>query len=152
MTELICSLAACCVRAAVAASMPSAGDKTPVPPCIKVGESGNVEVTLEIEDRQKHTTIGKISADSVKVHITGNASHDSAQQEILALMAKTLALRLTNLTLLRGSGSRNKVLVIEMLNTRQVYARLRGVPPPQRRQQQEGQPGFKKPKPWHHGL
>eukprot|EP00882_Tetradesmus_deserticola_P008373 GHRQ01008830.1.p1 GENE.GHRQ01008830.1~~GHRQ01008830.1.p1 ORF type:complete len:246 (+),score=127.10 GHRQ01008830.1:546-1283(+) len=125
-----------------------AGDRVPVPPCIRVGESGNVEVTLEIEDREKHVTIGKITADAVRVHITGNAKHESAQQEILALMAKTLTLRLTNLTLLRGSGSHNRVLVVEMLNTRQVYARLRGLPPPQR----QDKPGFRKPKPWHHGL
>eukprot|EP00882_Tetradesmus_deserticola_P012365 GHRQ01013105.1.p1 GENE.GHRQ01013105.1~~GHRQ01013105.1.p1 ORF type:complete len:212 (+),score=97.34 GHRQ01013105.1:546-1181(+) len=48
-----------------------AGDRVPVPPCIRVGESGNVEVTLEIEDREKHVTIGKITADAVRVHITG---------------------------------------------------------------------------------
>lgn len=126
-----------------------AGDRVPVPPCIRVGESGNVEVTIEIEDRQQHVTIGKITAEAVRVHITGSANHDSAQQEILALMAKTLTLRLTNLTLLRGSSNRNKVLVVEMLNTRQVYARFRGVPMPPRRQDQ---PGYRKPKPWHHGL
>jgi hypothetical protein len=233
-----------------------------------VGESGNVEVTLEIEDREKHVAIGKITADAVRVHITGavwnkaeaaaavavavaagtvwcdsssaaeglwwlwhitvgkailpgalcvglqqlqqqceqrqsrcmhlecnlctsgalpslhrlalvgflftamhvfdhvsscaccptlplrtvpagNAKHESSQQEILALMAKTLTLRLTNLTLLRGSSSHSRVLVVEMLNTRQVYARLRGVPMPQR---QQDKPGFRKPKPWHHGL
>jgi hypothetical protein len=30
-----------------------------------------VEVTLEIEDREKHVAIGKITADAVRVHITG---------------------------------------------------------------------------------
>eukprot|EP00879_Flechtneria_rotunda_P018301 GHRR01019198.1.p1 GENE.GHRR01019198.1~~GHRR01019198.1.p1 ORF type:complete len:141 (+),score=24.40 GHRR01019198.1:367-789(+) len=127
-----------------------AGDRVPVPPCIRVGDSGNVEVSIEIEDRQQHATIAKITADHVRVHITGSANHDSAQQEILALMAKTLSLRLTNLTLLRGTSNRHKVLVVEMLTTRQVYARLRGLPPPQRRA--DGQPGYRKGKPWHHGL
>lgn len=129
-----------------------AGDKIPVPPCIRVGESGNVEVAIEIEDRQQHTAIGKILAEHVKLHITGSVNHDTAQQEILALMAKTLSLRLNNLTLLRGSSNRNKVLVIEMLSTRQVYARLRGLPMPQRKQQGDGQTGYRKPRPWHHGL
>lgn len=126
-----------------------AGDRVPVPPCIRVGESGNVEVTIELEDREKHVAIGKITADAVRVHITGNAKHESAQQEVLALMAKTLTLRLTNLTLLRGASSHSRVLVVEMLNTRQVYARLRGIPMPQR---QQDKPGFGKPKPLHHGL
>lgn len=123
-----------------------------MPPCIRVGESGNVEVTLEIEDRQPHTTIAKIAAEHVKIHITGNANHESAQQEILAFMAKTLVLRLNNLTLLRGSSNRNKVLVVEMLSTRQIYARLRGLPMPQRKQQGDGPAGYRKPRPWHHGL
>lgn len=126
-----------------------AGDKVPLPPCIRVGESGSCEVTLEIEDKQQHATIAKITADAVKVHITGSAGHDSAQQEVLALMAKTLTLRPTQLTMLRGSGANKRVMVVEMLTTRQVYARLRGIPMPQRRQDQ---PGHRKPKPWHHGL
>jgi uncharacterized protein YggU (UPF0235/DUF167 family) len=127
----------------------SAGDRVPLPPCIRVGDSGNCEVTMEIEDKQQHATIAKITPDAVRVHITGSASHDSAQQEVLALMAKTLTLRPTQLTLLRGSSSSKRVLVVEMLTTRQVYARLRGIPMPQRRQDQ---PGHRKPKPWHHGL
>ena len=123
----------------------------PLPPCIRVGESGNCEVTLELEDRQQHATIGKIAPEAVHVHLTGSASHGSAQQELLALMAKTLTLRPTQLTLLQGAepSSTRRVLVVEMLTTRQVYARLRGIPMPQRRQDQ---PGHRKPKPWHHGL
>lgn len=85
----------------------------------------------------------------MRVHIIGNAGQSSAQQELLALMAKTLTLRPTQLTLLAGSTSKHRVLVVEMLTTRQVYARLRGIPMPQRRQDQ---PGHRKPKPWHHGL
>lgn len=121
----------------------------PLPPCIRVGESGSCEVVVELEGGHKHATIAKISADAVHIHITGNATNESAQQELLALMAKTLTLRPTQLTLLRGSSPTNKVLVIEMLSTRAVYARLRGIPMPQRRQDQ---PGHRKPKPWHHGL
>lgn len=130
--------------------MVPAGDKVPLPPCIRVGESGSCEVTLEIEDKQQHATIAKITADAVKVHITGSAgTADSALQEVVALMAKTLTLRPTQLTMLRGSSANKRVMVVEMLTTRQVYARLRGIPMPQRRQDQ---PGHRKPKPWHHGL
>lgn len=89
------------------------------------------------------------SVSTCRCSLAGNAKHESAQQEVLALMAKTLTLRLTNLTLLRGASSHSRVLVVEMLNTRQVYARLRGIPMPQR---QQDKPGFGKPKPLHHGL
>lgn len=121
----------------------------PVPPCIRVGESGNVEVTLELDDRQQHTSIGRITADAVAVSITGSANHESAAQEVLALMAKTLTLRLNNLTLLRGASARQRLLVVEMLPMRVVYARLRGVPPPKRPELKDGQ---RKAKPWFHGL
>jgi hypothetical protein len=127
-------------------------DRTPLPPCVRVGESGNVEVTLELVDKQAHATIAKITADAVRVHLTGSASADTNpnQQELLALMAKLLTLRPTQLTLLRGpSGPASRVLVVEMLTARQVYARMRGIPMPARRQDA---PGFRKPKPWHHGL
>jgi uncharacterized protein YggU (UPF0235/DUF167 family) len=126
-----------------------AGDRVPLPPCIRVGDSGNTEVSLEIEDRAKHTTVSRINADAVVVSITGSASHDGGQSEIIALMAKTLTLRPTHLTLLRGGGSRNRVLVVEVLSPRIVYARLRGLPPPQRK---AGAEGARKPKPWFHGL
>lgn len=125
------------------------GDRTPLPPCIRVGDSGNCEVTLELEDKQQHTMIGKITPEAVKVHIMGSAAHDSSQAEVLALMSKILTLRNHQLTLLRGDTPRSRVLVVEMLSARAVYARLRGIPMPQRRQDQ---PGFRKPKPWYHGL
>jgi hypothetical protein len=116
-----------------------------------VGASGNCEVTLELQEKQPHATIAKITADAVRVAITGSAGHDNAsQQEVLALMAKILTLRPTNLTLLRhGEGPTGRMLVVEMLTARQVYARLRGIPMPARRQDA---PGHRKPKPWHHGL
>jgi hypothetical protein len=47
-----------------------------------------VEVTLEIEDREKHVTIGKITADAVRVHITGAAN--VVQQTWMAAAAVTM--------------------------------------------------------------
>ncbi|KIY95070.1 hypothetical protein MNEG_12893 [Monoraphidium neglectum] len=40
---------------------PSASDRIPVPPCIRKGESGSTEVVLELEDRQQHTAVAKIT-------------------------------------------------------------------------------------------
>lgn len=124
----------------------------PVPPCIRKGESGSTEVTVDIDDRSQHVAVGKITAEAVRMHITGNASHDVAQQELLALAARTLGCRLTQLALVRGSGPRNKVLIVEGLTPAQAYRRLKGEAPPkpdERRQQGEG---GRKRRPWHHGL
>jgi uncharacterized protein YggU (UPF0235/DUF167 family) len=135
----------------VLVAVPGAADRIPVPPCIRVGDSGSTEVTLEIEDKQAHAAIAKITADVVRVHITSNASHEVAQQELLALLARNLSMRLTQLTLVRGSSPRHKVLVVEMLSPRQVYQRLRGLgPKPGGGKGEEG--AGRKKRPWHAGL
>ncbi len=78
---------------------------------------------MEIEDRGTHTAVGKITAEHVKVHITGNAAHDVASQELLALMARTLGVRLTQLMLQRGQAPRSRVLLVESLSPMQVGMR-----------------------------
>lgn len=123
-------------------------DKVPVPPCIKKGDSGSTEVVLEIEDKQAHAAIAKISADSVRVHITSNASHEVANQELLQLLSRALGLRLTQIALVRGSSSRNKVLMVELLSPRTVYLRLKGDAPRQPKEEEGG----RRRRPWHAGL
>jgi hypothetical protein len=67
-------------------------------------------------------------------------------------MARTLNMRLTQLTLVRGSSPRHKVLVVEMLSPRAVYLRLRGIGPKHGRDG-DGQHGpQRKKRPWHAGL
>lgn len=123
-----------------------------MPPCIHKGESGSTEVSVEIDDRSQHTAVGKITAEHVRMHITGNAVHDVAQQELLALAARTLGVRLTQLTLVRGSGPRHKILVVEGLTPSLVYRRLKGEAPPKPdERRREGGDGRKR-RPWHHGL
>ena len=121
-----------------------------MPPCIRLGESGSTEVAIELEDKQAHAAIAKITADCVRIHLTSNASHEVAQNELLALMARILSMRLTQLTLVRGSSSRHKILVIEMLSPYTVYQRLRGIPYKHAGKAEEQ--GQRKRRPWHAGL
>jgi hypothetical protein len=83
-------------------------------------------VVLEIEDRQPHAAVAKITADAVRIHLTGSASSEVAQQELLQLMSRVLNLRLTQMMVSRGSSGKQRVLTVEMLTPRQVYRSLRG--------------------------
>jgi uncharacterized membrane protein YgcG len=104
----------------------AASDRIPVPPCIRKGDSGSTEVTIEIEDRQPHATVAKITSDAVRVHLTGSISSDVAQQELLQLMSRVFNLRLTQMMVMRGAHSKQRLLTVEMLTPRQVYRALRG--------------------------
>jgi hypothetical protein len=106
---------------------PGAGDKVPVPPCIRVGEGGSTEVVLEIEDRQAHSAIAKITSDAVRVHLTGGANSAAAQQELLQLMSRVFNMRLAQMVVTPGpAGGKQRVLTVENLTPRQVYRALRG--------------------------
>ncbi|KAL6756952.1 hypothetical protein V8C86DRAFT_2612421 [Haematococcus lacustris] len=101
------------------------GDKVLVPPCIRHhGPSGGTEVRLEIEDRVHRPALVKISADHVRIHITSNITSDSAQPEILQMMAKALAARLVQLTLVRGNRSRSRWLLVDHLTPAEVFEKL----------------------------
>jgi uncharacterized membrane protein YgcG len=102
----------------------------PVPPCIRKGDAGSTEVVLELEDRQPHAAVAKITSDAVRVHLTGHASSEAAQQELLQLMSRVLNMRLTQMVVMRaGVNSKQRILTVEMLTPRQVYRALRGEAP-----------------------
>ncbi|KAI8467127.1 MAG: hypothetical protein J3K34DRAFT_387095 [Monoraphidium minutum] len=105
---------------------PTAGDKVPVPPCIRKGDSGVTEVVIEVEDRQPHSAVAKITADAVRVHLTGGANSEAAQQELLQLMSRVLNMRLGQMVVMRGDGPKQRLLTVEALQPRQVYRALRG--------------------------
>ena len=109
---------------------PNAGDRVPVPPCIRRAATGAAtEAVLELEDRQPHAAVGRITADAVLVHLTGSASGDAAQHELLQLLSRVLNLRLPQLMLARGAHAKQRVLTVEGLTPRQVYRALRGDAP-----------------------
>ncbi|GBF95525.1 hypothetical protein Rsub_08506 [Raphidocelis subcapitata] len=108
---------------------PAAGDRVPVPPCIRKGDAGSTEVVLELEDRQPHAAVAKITSDAVRVHLTGHTSSEAAAHELLQLMSRVLNMRLTQMVVMRGANSKQRILTVEMLTPRQVYRALRGEAP-----------------------
>lgn len=60
-----------------------------VPPCIHRSErSGLVEVRLELEDRSHRCMLSRVTADVVRVHVTGLMANDSVHEELFDLFAR----------------------------------------------------------------
>ncbi len=96
-----------------------------MPPCIKRGEGGATEVRLELEDKAAKAALIKISADCVRLQVSANISHtDAANQELQQFVSRVLGCRITKLSLVRGTGSRNKVLLVDGMDPQQVYDKL----------------------------
>ncbi|GFR46446.1 hypothetical protein Agub_g8020 [Astrephomene gubernaculifera] len=97
-----------------------------VPPCISRSErSGLVEMRLELEDRSHRCTLSRVTADVVRVHVTGLMGSDAVHEELFDLFAKVLNVRLSQLDLRRAKSSRNRIMTVESLSPEQVYERLR---------------------------
>lgn len=92
----------------------------PVPPSIVPstaarevgGELGPcVQVTLSIEDRASTASLLKITADSVRVQMTGSVAQGTEiESEVLEYMRGVLGVRLSQLALVRGQSPRDKLL------------------------------------------
>ncbi len=60
-----------------------------MPPCIHRSErSGLVEVRLELEDRSHRCMLSRVTADVVRVHVTGLMANDSVHEEMFDLFAR----------------------------------------------------------------
>ncbi|GMH32640.1 hypothetical protein BSKO_00474 [Bryopsis sp. KO-2023] len=101
--------------------------ETPVPPCIMYVEPKGCQIALEVEDKATKPDIIKISADSVRIAVVSSVSHDHANEEILEFMAKVLGARLTQMSLVRGTSTRHKMLMVEHMTTQEAYQRLQVV-------------------------
>jgi hypothetical protein len=65
------------------------------------------------------------AAAAAPAQITSNISHvEAANQELLHFVARALGCRITKLSLVRGTGSRNKILHVEGLGPQEVYDNL----------------------------
>ncbi len=66
----------------------------------------------------------KISADYVRIGITQAISHSDANEEILEFLRSMLAVRLGQLTLVRGESTRHKLLMVTGTTPQEVFKML----------------------------
>ena len=99
------------------------GADAPVPPCIQRTNAGTTQVAIDIEDRARHAAVSKIGADEVAVAVMSKTHQ--ANDELLTFLGKTLRLRASDMSLVRGWSTRSKLLIVKGLTPREVYDRLR---------------------------
>mmetsp|Transcript_5159 Transcript_5159/g.14829 ORF Transcript_5159/g.14829 Transcript_5159/m.14829 type:complete len:235 (-) Transcript_5159:303-1007(-) len=102
-------------------------DKPPVPPCITQDESGLCLVKLEVDDHADKASLLKITADYVRVEISGAVTSTEANEVLLELCRRLLNCRLSQLTLVRGESTRHKVLQVLGTTPDAIFNRLQAV-------------------------
>lgn len=103
---------------------PAQGASPPVPPCILPLDQDTTQVSLEIDDRADKPSIIKISADHVRIEIAGAITAPETNEEILEFMRALLAVRLSQMSLIRGESTRHKLLMIQKIKPADVYQKL----------------------------
>lgn len=99
-------------------------EHVPVPPCIVGTEKGTL-VTLELEDRSPRRLILKISADAVRMQIKSSIQNPGAvAEEIADFMKALLGVKLSAVSLERGSHLRQKILQIQGVQPEEVFRNL----------------------------
>lgn len=82
--------------------------KTP----IIVNKAGNVSIKILAKPGAKQNTITEINDEEIQVQIAAVAREGEANTELIKYFSKVLGLRKSDISLDRGSKSRNKILVI----------------------------------------
>ena len=111
----------------------------PLPPCIQRVRAGvssvagsaasseaapqaQVQVALALEERSRSSAVLRISADDVRVSVTQSAS--ASADELLALLAKTLGVRLSQLRLDKGWNETSRMALVTGMQAEEVHLRL----------------------------
>ena len=84
----------------------------------------SAQVSLEIDDRADRPSIIKISADMVRIEITGAVTAPETNELILEFMRSLLTVRLSQLSIIRGESTRHKLLMVTKLKPEEAYQKL----------------------------
>lgn len=82
------------------------------PNAISVNQNGNIVLRIHAKPGAKQNTITNISTDAIGVQIAAPPVDGEANTELVKYIAKTLQLRKSDVTVDRGSKSREKILLI----------------------------------------
>ncbi|PNW74719.1 hypothetical protein CHLRE_12g485750v5 [Chlamydomonas reinhardtii] len=97
-----------------------------VPPCItRSDKTGLVEMRIELDERSHRCCLSRVTADVVRVHVTGLMAGDAVHEELFDLISKVLNVRLSQLDIRRAKHNRNRIMTVEGLTPEQVFERLR---------------------------
>lgn len=104
----------------------SAAPVTPVP--VSRDRTGAVTVSVHVKPGSKQNAITDVSAEAVGVAIAAAAMDGEANAELVRYLAQVLQLKKSQVTLDKGSRSRNKVIAVgTSLSPEEVLDRLKQV-------------------------
>ncbi|KAK9795516.1 hypothetical protein WJX73_003528 [Symbiochloris irregularis] len=100
------------------------GGAAPVPPCILAVGQNTTQVALDIDDRSNQLKLVKISADYVRVQMSISIASDGAGEELLEFFRALLGMRMADLSLKRGEGTRQKLLLLRGISPAAVFDKM----------------------------
>lgn len=93
-------------------AIPSDETKTPASNAISVNKCGEIVLRIHAKPGAKQNTITDVSPEAIGVQIAAPPVDGEANAELLKFISKLLQLRKSDVSLDRGSKSREKVLII----------------------------------------
>lgn len=89
-------------------------------------KSGNVTIKIQAKPGAKHNNITDISEDAVGVAISAPPVEGEANTELVKYLASVLGMRKSDVSLDRGSKSRQKVVLVSGTTVEKVLEKLKG--------------------------
>src|SRR5438105_5633578 len=86
----------------------------------------HVTISLRVQPRASRNAVVGWTGDTLNIRLTAPPVEGASNAACLTFLADLLDLPQTQLEILRGEHSRNKVVQITGLNQEEVYARLKG--------------------------
>ncbi|KAF3424874.1 hypothetical protein E2986_03902 [Frieseomelitta varia] len=93
---------------------------------ISLDKSGNVTIKIQAKPGAKHNNITDISEDAVGVAISAPPVEGEANTELVKYLASVLGMRKSDVSLDRGSKSRQKVVIVSGTTVEKVLEKLKG--------------------------
>lgn len=93
---------------------------------IGTDKSGNVTIKIQAKPGAKHNNITDISEDAVGVAISAPPVEGEANTELVKYLASVLGMRKSDVSLDRGSKSRQKVVLVSGTTVEKVLEKLKG--------------------------
>ena len=90
----------------------------------------HVTISIRVQPRASRNAVVGWTGDTLNIRLTAPPVEGAANAACLDFLADLLDLPQTQLEILRGEHSRNKVVQITGLSQEEVYARLKGPHPP----------------------
>jgi len=95
--------------------------ETTIPKCIQDNKDGSVNVSVHAIPNSKTDAVRSISEDSVVVAISSPPVDGEANERLIETISQTLGVRRRDVSILKGSRGREKIVNVLGLTKEQVY-------------------------------